>query len=69
MLSQRKQNHLELNSLPTIQVRSRDYHYQCAPEEPAPSAPCPLLTYGTVLTHGTSAAFHTYRYTMEHSES
>lgn len=46
-LSQRKQKHLKLKSLPTIQAWDRDFY--CPPEPPAPSVPLPPLTLGTVF--------------------
>ncbi|THH11606.1 hypothetical protein EW145_g526 [Phellinidium pouzarii] len=46
-LSQRKQKHLGLSSLPMIQAWDRDYY--CPPEPPAPPIPLPPLTLGTVF--------------------
>ncbi|KAI3622613.1 mitochondrial intermediate peptidase (MIP) [Moniliophthora roreri] len=46
-LSLRKQTHLNLPSLPTIQAWDRDFY--CPPEPPAPPIPLPPLTVGTVF--------------------
>ncbi|KAH8119833.1 mitochondrial intermediate peptidase [Phellopilus nigrolimitatus] len=46
-LSERKQKHLGLSTLPVIQAWDRDYY--CPPEPPAPPIPLPPLTPGTVF--------------------
>ncbi|PPQ63782.1 hypothetical protein CVT24_004324 [Panaeolus cyanescens] len=46
-LSQRKQAHHGLQSLPVIQAWDRDFY--CPPEPPAPPIPLPPLTLGTVF--------------------
>ncbi|EMD41909.1 mitochondrial intermediate peptidase [Gelatoporia subvermispora B] len=46
-LSQRKQMHLMMQSLPTIQAWDRDFY--CPPEPPAPPVPLPPLTPGTAF--------------------
>ncbi|KAF8203825.1 mitochondrial intermediate peptidase [Pholiota molesta] len=46
-LSQRKQVHHGLSSLPIIQAWDRDFY--CPPEPPAPPIPLPPLTLGTVF--------------------
>ncbi|KAF8973534.1 mitochondrial intermediate peptidase [Flammula alnicola] len=46
-LSQRKQAHHGLSSLPIIQAWDRDFY--CPPEPPAPPIPLPPLTLGTVF--------------------
>lgn len=61
-LSQRKQSHLNLPSLPTIQAWDRDYY--CPPEAPAPPIPLPSLTPGTVFMALSRLFRHLYGVTL-----
>ena len=66
-LSQRKQNHLQLNSLPIIQAWDRDYY--CPPEEPAPPVPLPPLTPGTVFMALSRLFKHLYGVTLRPTDA
>jgi intermediate peptidase len=66
-LSQRKQAHHGLSSLPTIQAWDRDFY--CPPEPPAPPIPLPPLTLGTVFM-GLSRLFqHLYGISLRPTNS
>jgi len=66
-LSQRKQAHHGLSSLPTIQAWDRDFY--CPPEPPAPPIPLPPLTVGTVFM-GLSRLFqHLYGISLRPASS
>ncbi len=66
-LSQRKQAHHGLSSLPTIQAWDRDFY--CPPEPPAPPIPLPPLTLGTVFM-GLSRLFqHLYGISLRPANS
>ncbi|KAF9567034.1 mitochondrial intermediate peptidase [Agrocybe pediades] len=66
-LSQRKQAHHGLPSLPIIQAWDRDFY--CPPELPAPPIPLPPLTVGTVFM-GLSRLFrHLYGISLRPAES
>ncbi|KAI5114663.1 hypothetical protein M0805_001846, partial [Coniferiporia weirii] len=61
-LSQRKQKHLGLSTLPVIQAWDRDYY--CPPEPPAPPIPLPPLTLGTVFMALSRLFKHLYGITL-----
>ena len=66
-LSQRKQAHHGLSSLPVIQAWDRDFY--CPPEPPAPPIPLPALTLGTVFM-GLSRLFqHLYGISLRPADS
>lgn len=66
-LSQRKQSHLSLPSLPTIQAWDRDYY--CPPEAPAPPIPLPSLTPGTVFMALSRLFRHLYGVTLRPTDA
>ncbi|KLO20646.1 mitochondrial intermediate peptidase [Schizopora paradoxa] len=61
-LSQRKQIHQGLSSLPVIQAWDRDYY--CPPEPPLPPIPLPPLTPGTVFMALSRLFKHLYGITL-----
>lgn len=65
-LSQRKQAHLNLPTLPIIQAWDRDYY--CPPEPPAPPIPLPPLTPGTVFMALSRLFRHLYGVTLRPAE-
>ena len=66
-LSQRKQKHLNLPSLPVIQAWDRDFY--CPPEPPAPPISLPPLTPGTVFMALSRLFKHLYGITLRPTET